>query len=197
MENLSMARIIRSALRPLAAVGCLAAALWAGTSAHAAEPGLLRRPDALFGQVGIGEHVKSMTIGAVWDWEWKRSYRAGLLTGYTEVAVGQWRVREGGDERYSTQFGVTPVLRLYPEGVAYGWFLEGGIGANAISPTYRNGGDRFSSVFNFGDHLGVGRRFGAQGQHEIGLRVQHFSNCGLDTPNPGENFVQLRYVQRF
>ncbi|NNU42053.1 acyloxyacyl hydrolase [Ramlibacter montanisoli] len=197
MGLLSIDRILPSGLRPAAAAACFAAALCAGTSAHADEPGLLRRPDAVFVQVGIGEHVKSMTIGAVWDWEWKRSHRAGLLTGYTEISVGQWRVREGGDERYSTQFGITPALRLYPAGVAYGWFVEGGIGANAISPTYRNGSDRFSSVFNFGDHLGVGRRFGTQGQHEIGLRVQHFSNCGLDTPNPGENFVQLRYTQRF
>jgi hypothetical protein len=176
---------------------CLAAALCAGPAAHAEELGLLRQPDAVFSQVGIGEHVKSMAIGAVWDWKWQRSYNAGLLTGSTELSLGQWRVREGGDERYSTQFGVTPVLRLYPEGIASGWFVEGGIGANAISPSYQNGSDRFSTVFNFGDHVGVRRRFGARGQHEVALRVQHFSNCGIDTPNPGENFVQLRYVQRF
>jgi lipid A 3-O-deacylase len=197
MGPLSIHRILSRGLRPAAAATCFAAAMCAGAPAHADEPALLRRPDAMFGQVGIGEHVKSMTIGAVWDWEWKRSYRAGLLTGYTELAIGQWRVREGGDEHYSTQFGITPVLRLYPDGIPRGWFVEAGIGANAVSPTYRNGDDRFSSTFNFGDHIGVGRRFGAQGRHEIGLRVQHFSNCGIDTPNPGENFVQLRYTQRF
>ena len=93
--------------------------------------------------------------------------------------------------------GVTPVLRLYPRGLAAGWFAEGGIGVNSISPRYQNGTRKFSTEFNFGDHIAVGWRFGERGEHEIALRVQHFSNCGTREPNPGENFVQLRYVQRF
>jgi lipid A 3-O-deacylase len=183
--------------RAAVAAACVAALLCAGTPARADEPGPLRKPDAVFGQAGIGDHVKSVAIGSLWDWDWQRPYRAGLLTGYTEVALGQWHVSHGGDDHSATQFGITPVLRLFPEGTATGWFLEGGIGANAISPRYENGSRRFSTVLNFGDHVGVGRRFGAQGEHEIVLRVEHFSNCGTDDPNPGENFVQLRYVKRF
>lgn len=29
------------------------------------------------------------------------------------------------------------------------------------------------------------------------LRLQHFSNASIRHPNPGENFVQLRYARRF
>ena len=34
-------------------------------------------------------------------------------------------------------------------------------------------------------------------RHELALRLQHFSNAGIKHPNPGENFVQLRYAQGF
>ena len=51
-------------------------------------------------------------------------------------------------------------------------------------------------MFNFGDHLAVGRSFGVQREHELALRVQHFSNGGIKEPNPGETFLQLRYVYR-
>jgi lipid A 3-O-deacylase len=43
----------------------------------------------------------------------------------------------------------------------------------------------------------VGRSFGADRRHELSLRVSHFSNCGIETPNPGENFLQLRYATKF
>jgi hypothetical protein len=49
---------------------------------------------------------------------------------------------------------------------------------------------RFSTAFNFGDHIGIGYR---TGRGEWSLRLQHFSNAGIDTPNPGEDFVQLRW----
>ena len=69
--------------------------------------------------------------------------------------------------------------------------------ANAIAPRYRNGSREFSTNFNFGDHVGVGRRFGDHGEHELSLRVQHFSNAGIKDPNPGQNFLQVRYAHWF
>ena len=62
---------------------------------------------------------------------------------------------------------------------------------------YRSADKRFSTKFNFGDHLAVGRTFGDRGQHDVGLRFQHFSHAGIKEPNPGENFLQLRYARRF
>jgi lipid A 3-O-deacylase len=43
-----------------------------------------------------------------------------------------------------------------------------------------------------------GRRH-APGRREaadLSLRLQHVSNAGIKEPNPGENFVQLRYARR-
>jgi len=31
----------------------------------------------------------------------------------------------------------------------------------------------------------------------VGLYVKHVSNAGLRQPNPGESFVQLRYIYGF
>ena len=50
---------------------------------------------------------------------------------------------------------------------------------------------------DFGDHIALGLRLGARQEHELQLRVEHFSNAGLRKPNPGENFGQVRYVWRF
>lgn len=56
---------------------------------------------------------------------------------------------------------------------------------------------RFSTSFNFGDHIGVGLPLGEGDRQEVVLRIQHFSNGGIKRTNPGENFLQLRYVARF
>jgi lipid A 3-O-deacylase len=185
----------RERLRAAAAAGLLASL--ASAPALAAQGFGLSRPDAVFTQAGAGEHVDSVTLGGSWDWDWHRATRLGLVAGYTELSFGGWRATRGADDRFSRQLGITPVLRLYPGGTAAGWFVEGGIGANVIGPRYENGTRRFSTAFNFGDHIGVGQRFGHRGEHELSLRVQHFSNGGYRRPNPGENFVQVRYLKRF
>lgn len=154
-------------------------------------------PEVVFAQVGWWRHVRTATVGATWDWHWQRETARGTFTGYTEVAVGRWRTTGTEDDRGYTRFGVTPVLRVYPRSIGGGWFGEIGIGANVISPMYRNGGDRFSTTFNFGDHLAVGRRFGVDGQQELAVRFEHFSNAGIRHPNPGQNLLQLRYAYRF
>jgi lipid A 3-O-deacylase len=96
-----------------------------------------------------------------------------------------------------TQAGVTPVVRWHPPSWGGDWYVEGGIGANLLLPIYRSRDKRFSTAFNFGDHIAIGRRFGPSRQHEMALRIQHFSNAGIKDPNPGEDFVQLRYSHRY
>jgi hypothetical protein len=93
-----------------------------------------------------------------------------------------------------TQVGLTPTLRIAPAYASGQWFAELGIGANVILPLYHNADKRFSTNFNFGDHLGVGREFGSSHTHVVTLRLEHFSNGGAKHPNPGENFYQLRYA---
>ena len=152
----------------------------------------------VFFQTGAAEQdTRSYTAGAWWNWNWERDYALGRATGYTEFAVGRWSSPDdAGGDRWVTQIGITPVIRLQPYGAYQNWFVEAGIGANAIFPIYRNGEKRFSTEFNFGDHLAIGRKLDG-GKQEVALRIQHFSNAGLRSPNPGENFLQIRYASRF
>lgn len=156
------------------------------------------RPTTLFLQAGTaGSETQTYAAGATWDWGWHRQYSFGSISGYSEVSFGRWITDVGGgSSAWETQVGITPVVRWQPK-FAQAWFAEIGVGANLILPIYRSEEKRFSTTFNFGDHFGIGRRFGANRQHELALRVQHFSNGGIDEPNPGENFLQLRYSRRW
>lgn len=156
------------------------------------------RPSAVFAQAGVAEHAHTLSAGATWEWRWKRQFRSGAASGYWEASLGRWASdREAGNTTaWVTQLGITPIFRLQPSSWNPGWFVEGGIGVNLLMPIYENRDKRFSTTFNFGDHLAVGRSFGASGRHEIALRLQHFSNAGIRHPNPGEDFLQVRWSVR-
>jgi lipid A 3-O-deacylase len=149
-----------------------------------------------FIQAGVAEQASAHAVGLTWDWRWARDTRWGTVTGYLETSLGQWRSRAPRQHgsAFVTQVGITPVFRLAPSAGGPGWFQEIGIGANLLFPVYENQAKRFSTTFNFGDHFAIGRRFG---KHEFALRIQHFSNAGIKRPNPGENFLQLRYAIRY
>lgn len=157
-------------------------------------------PSTVFVQAGIGDQSTRAYVGGVtWDWKWRHQYGFGTLSGYFEAAFGRRTTDRNGVEGYAwmTQVGLMPVLRLRLTGSLADWFAEIGVGPNYILPLYRSGTKRFSTEFNFGDHLAIGRDFGDRHQYEVALRAEHFPNAGIAHPNPGENFVQLRYSYRF
>lgn len=151
-------------------------------------------PSMVFVQGGAGdEQTQAYVLGATWDLPWKAEFAFGSVSTYFEAAFGRWTTRaHGTSTAWPTQISLTPVVRLHPPGTAHRWFAELGVGANYIVPVFESGDKRFSTEFNFGDHVAVGRQFGEQGQLEVSLRMQHFSNGGISHPNPGENFAQLR-----
>tara|TARA_B100001105_G_scaffold251779_3_gene242189 strand:- start:22243 stop:22617 length:375 start_codon:yes stop_codon:yes gene_type:complete len=121
----------------------------------------------------------------------------GRLTWQIEATVGVWHsvvVGDAGEPQLSLQLALKPAARW---GFGHGWFVEAGVGRNFVAPRYRAGHRRFSTRLNFGDHIALGLRFGERRQHELQLRVEHFSNAGLRKPNPGEDFGQVRYVWRY
>jgi lipid A 3-O-deacylase len=171
---------------PRLALGALLVA--ASTQALAAEP-----RSAWYVQGGVAEDAQSLTVGMSRDWRWEKQYRYGHVSGQWQGEVGRWH----SDSENSTQVGFSPALRWRPNGWSDGWFVEGGIGLNVIFPKYNTHSKEFSTTFNFGDHIALGKRFGNDDQHEWSLRFQHFSNARIKRPNPGENFLQFRYTQRF
>jgi hypothetical protein len=157
-------------------------------------------PDGVFLQYGNGRHsTESIGVGAVWNWGPQWAFAGGAFSGYWDASASRWRTTNavGGETRYNSQIGITPVFRFRGDGGASRWFVEAGIGANLISPIYNSGSKHFSTTFNFGDQIGAGYDFGAKREHEVSLRMQHFSNAGISEPNPGENFFQLRYTYKF
>ena len=181
----------------LARHAVLLALLTLAGRAFADEPRSPWLPDRVFVQTGLAEAARSNVVGANWAPVWNHGFAGGHAEVFWEASFGRWvgdRDTIHPRSQWITQVGLTPTLRWQPEDADAHWFIEAGIGANIVTPTYRRHSKRFSTAFNFGDHVGVGWRFGADGRHEVAFRLQHFSNAGIALPNPGENFRQLRYT---
>ncbi len=53
------------------------------------------------------------------------------------------------------------------------------------------------SRFEFGTHIGLGMTFGDRQQFDVSYRIQHFSNAGITSTNPGINFNEIRIGYHF
>ncbi|MEZ0307374.1 MAG: acyloxyacyl hydrolase [Ramlibacter sp.] len=155
-------------------------------------------PGGAFVQGGVSEFSsRSLTAGVWWPWEWKRTFGGSEVSGITEAYVSHWSARAPGGREGFVQVGLVPMFRFRPSAGASPWFLEGGIGISTMDKRWRNEDKEFTTRFNFVDVVGFGHSFGADRKHELGLRFSHVSNAGIKSPNPGQNFLQLRYAARF
>jgi lipid A 3-O-deacylase len=155
-------------------------------------------PGGAFVQGGVAEQgAYSATAGLLWPWAWKREALGGEFTGITEAYVSHWSGRGATQRKGFTQVGLVPMLRYRFSGGRSDWFVEAGIGVSGMDSLYRTRHKQFSGTFNFVDVISAGRSFGAQRHQELSLRVTHYSNAGIKKPNPGENFMQLRYAHMF
>jgi lipid A 3-O-deacylase len=173
-----------------------AALLAAGAPARAVD----LKPRGASIEVGVGQDGSRMAgIGLVWDWDFERMRRKSELTAHTELLVNHWRVDDpAGGKQGLTQLVLLPTVRMRMARGASPWFIELGVGASYLDRDFVTPDKQFSTRWNFYDVLGVGHTFGGrEGRHELGLRWNHTSNAGIRNPNPGQNFFQLRYVQRF
>jgi lipid A 3-O-deacylase len=153
------------------------------------------QPQGYLLQAGGGDRgTWSVIAGVYWGSDWRRSLAGFEVSGVTEAFISHWDARAAEGRRGFTQIGVLP---LRPDAGRSPWFAEAGIGLSTTHPIFETDRKRFSTAFNFVDVLGVGRSVGAARQHELGLRLQHVSNGGIRAPNPGQNFVQLRYAASF
>jgi lipid A 3-O-deacylase len=159
-----------------------------------------RLPDwEVFAQTGWAESdVSSYAIGAQHALPWRGQLLGTYWHSYSEITVARWIADEPGpaDSNHFTQFGISPVVRIQYPSLMPGFFVDLGVGAYLITPIYRHNGKRFGSAYNFGDQIGFGWQLGRSRRQEVSLRIQHFSNGGIKQPNPGENFLQARFLIR-
>jgi lipid A 3-O-deacylase len=157
------------------------------------------QPDAVSARLGVGKDSTAMAgVGLVWDWNFERLRRHAALTAQTEFMVNRWRMdAPGGGQQSITQLVLLPSLRMHLSQGRSPWFLELGVGASWMDRRLVTPQRTFSTQWNFYDMLGTGYKFGARGEHELGLRYVHVSNAGIRKPNPGQDLLQLRYALRF
>jgi len=174
-----------------------AASLLAAPAAQAFED----RDTGVYVEAGQAPHggggTDVLAAGVMIPWTPRQSVRAGALSFYWDVFASQWRAPAGSLRRDYAQLGVIGTWRLRFDEGRSPWFVEGGVGASVMDHLYHTPSRDFSTTFQFTEVLGAGYSFGERGQHELSLRLQHFSNAGIKKPNPGENFVRLRYAYRF
>ncbi|MCW5626624.1 MAG: acyloxyacyl hydrolase, partial [Burkholderiales bacterium] len=91
----------------------------------------------------------------------------------------------------------TPSLRLERRGEHLSPFIEGGIGIHYLSDTVDASHAQLSTRFQFGDYVGVGARFGRDGQYAISARFVHYSNGGIHKPNRGADMGMINFAYRF
>lgn len=144
-------------------------------------------------ELGSGNATDMGRVGLQWNWN-KQWFKGDQwhVGGFWDLSLGHWH-RDGvlpGQNNNITEIGLTPTLRLQSND-GKGLYGELGIGFHLLSRTSL-GHKRFSTAFQFGDHLGVGYRFGTKGAFDLGLRYQHLSNASIKKPNNGINFTQVR-----
>lgn len=179
----------------------LALMAWAASmgSAQAQVASDASHAPSVYVQGNWAEHsTDAVTIGVTLPWNsWRSELLGGELRGHWDINLSRWSFNGVAGYSHINVLGVTPTLRLRPDQGRSAWFWEAGVGATLADDRYRTTEKEFSTRFNFASHVGLGVNFGAQRQHELSVRVQHVSNAGIKHPNPGENFVQLRYGMHF
>lgn len=145
-----------------------------------------------------GARTDAWAVGAVFPWSWNALGATNGRSFAWELFASHWRAPslEAGRRDY-VQLGAVATLRYRFDSGNSPWFAEAGIGATVMNSLYRTPDRQFSTAFQFTEVLGLGRTFGTHGEHELSVRLQHFSNASIKEPNPGANFARLRYLYRF
>jgi lipid A 3-O-deacylase len=172
----------------------LAAALLAALPAQADW-----RPDAVFLEAGAAPRgTWAVTAGMKWDTGWRRQGLGSEASASVDLQLSRWSWHSfNGGRTGSDLLAVVPLLRLRFDNGRSPWFAEGGIGLSITDKRYDTPNKQFSTAWNFYDVLAVGHSFGAAREKELSVRINHNSNGGAKHPNPGENFLQVRWVSRF
>lgn len=173
-----------------------AAALLLAQSAFAADDKLI---DSVEFDYGSGSKIQMVRVGLQSDWNTRWFQSNGThLSGYWDASFGAWRGSQynnvPGARQNLTDIGFTPVFRFERDDKK-GMYYEAGIGVHRLSELYNNDDNRLSTLFQFGDHIGLGYVF--ENKWEIGAKIQHFSNGGYKKPNSGVNFAEIKVGYHF
>ena len=149
--------------------------------------------------VGTTHSYKSETLEGLrlgLQWQWDRNlvrWKYWQLSGYWEASYHYVHAPNSAPEQNDRLqiLAVTPVFVVVPTGFS-NWrpYLEFAIGAAYFSDT-EIAGRATGSRYQFEDRIALGARFGARQQYDLNLRLMHYSNAGINDPNPGYDMLML------
>ena len=192
-KPLGQTREYMEAFRGVAVLLCGLACSGYASAAEPTAPSVYTEGGQTFQQ---GSDTTTATIGLRLPVQ--RTFWDGRVTAAWDLYLSGWKADVlPGHRSQFTQIGLVPMFRYRFDAGQSPWFVEAGVGISYLSEPYQTANKSFSTRWNFSDHLGVGRSFGAERRQELGLYVKHVSNAGLRSPNPGESFLLLRYAYAF
>jgi len=117
---------------------------------------------------------------------------------YWEVSVNFWEFGEFNQHETNFALAFSPVIgqTFYHINGKYPLRWEFGIGVSLVEDT-RFAGKDIGSHYQFEDRLGLALDFGTAKEHSIAIRYMHYSNGGLNSKNPGLDFLNLSYAYSF
>ncbi len=149
---------------------------------------------------GSGSDADLATVSLTWNWD-KRWFTEGdwSLGGYWELSGTAWKGDGPRPEKELYGIGIAPVFRFQRNAFANSIspYAEVGVGAYQFSGKQIHGEQSMGSRFEFGTHIGLGMTFGDRQQFDVSYRIQHFSNAGITSTNPGINFNEIRIGYHF
>lgn len=129
----------------------------------------------------------------VYQFEW-----LGDAEIYWELSLNIWEYGETNEYDTNLVLAISPVLTKQFAVLAnkYPVKWEFGIGISMVNDT-RFAGKDIGSHYQFEDRLGLLVDFGEDLSQSLALRYMHYSNGGLNSKNPGMDFLSVAYVYHF
>ena len=116
---------------------------------------------------------------------------------YLELSANKWRYGDPAEYDDNLAIALSPVLtRQFATVDDKALFWEFGIGVSFLDKK-RFAGKNLGSYYQFEDRLGLTLALDPAKKRSISLRYFHYSNGGLEKPNPGMDFINLSYAWRF
>jgi lipid A 3-O-deacylase len=149
-------------------------------------------------KAGSTSDTSGLTLGGTTPIHYRSRLWSTQVGAFWEFYASRFTASAPGNRTYLTSlFGITPEFRFRFDNGLSPWFADAGVGLSYTNKRYQSDTKQFSTQFNFGTNIGVGYTFGTMRDQEVSLRFEHYSNGGYREPNPGENFVELRYSHLF
>lgn len=117
---------------------------------------------------------------------------------YWEVSVNFWEFGDNNQHQTNFVVALSPVIgkTFYHVNDKYPLKWEFGIGVSLVNDTKFAGKD-IGSHYQFEDRLGLRLDFGKELEQSVSLRYMHYSNGGLNSKNPGVDFLNISYAYKF